>query len=61
MITSHEFQQWQYNDIKFQHMNDDECLADFRVNRSELNALAETLVIPGQFCCPNGMIASGIN
>ena len=39
-------------------MNDDECLAEFRVDKSELNALAETLIIPDQFRCPNGTVAS---
>ena len=59
--TSPEFPYWQYEniDIQLQHMNDYECLAEFRVNRSELNALAETLMIPGQFRCPNDTVASG--
>jgi hypothetical protein len=58
--TSPEFPYWQYEniDIQLQHMNDDECLAEFRVDKSELNALAETLIIPDQFRCPNGTVAS---
>ena len=40
----------EFIDFQLQHM---------RVNRSELNALAETLMIPGQFPCPNGTVASG--
>ncbi len=58
--TSPEFPYYQYEniDIQLQHMNDDECLAEFRVDKSELNALAETLIIPDQFRCPNGTVAS---
>jgi hypothetical protein len=41
-------------------MNDDECLAEFRVNLSELKALAEALRIPEHFICPNGTVATGI-
>ena len=41
-------------------MNDDEYLAEFRVNLSELYMLAEVLRIPERFHCPNGTIASGL-
>ena len=51
--------QYENIDIQPQQMNDDECLAEFRVKRPELNALAEVLIIPGRFRCPNGTVASG--
>ena len=60
--TSPEFPYWQYEniDMQLQHMNDDDCLAEFRVSRSELDALPKALMIPGQFRCPNGTITSGL-
>lgn len=59
---SPEFPYWQYEhiDVQLQNMNDDECLAEFRVNLSELKALAEALRIPEYFTCPNGTVATGI-
>ena len=59
--TSPKFPYWKYEniDIQLQHMNDDECLAEFMVNRSELNAVAKAMMVPGQFRFPNGTIASG--
>ena len=59
---SPEFPYWQYEhiDAQLQQMNDDECLAEFRVNLSELYVLAEVLRIPERFYCPNGTVASGL-
>lgn len=42
-------------DLDIRHMT-----LHYRVNKSELSALAEELLIPDQFCCPNGTVASGV-
>ena len=57
-----EFPYWQYEhiDAQLQQMNNDECLAEFSVNLSELYVLAEVLRIPERFHCPNGTVASGL-
>ena len=59
---SPEFPYWQYEriDVQLQKMNDDEFLSEFRVNLSELYALAEVLRIPEHFPCRNGTVATGL-
>ena len=40
-------------------MNDNVCLVELKVNKSELSSLAKSLTIPDQFRCPNSTMVSG--
>ena len=59
---SPEFPFWRYDriEVQLQQINNDECMAGFRVTLSELYVLARALRIPDEFKCPNGTVATGI-
>ena len=55
-----EFPCSSYPRIKFENMQDDECLAEIRVKKEDVPVLAEALQIPEMVRCEQRSVCDGI-
>ena len=55
-----DFPYWTYGPFELNHMNDAECMAEFRFYKNDIYRLTETLHIPAYVVCYNGTKVSKI-
>lgn len=54
------FQYWRYPRFSLEFVNEDECLAEFRFQKEDIQRLAHVLRIPHKVVCRNGTTANSV-
>ena len=56
-----QFPYWNYERFSLELMEEDECKAEFCVNRSGMYTLVEAAVFPAAFRCYNGVVVDSVD